>query len=100
MAKSKQGRVTGHVPRTSRAVSVSEAREGFADLINRVAYGQDRVGINRRGKTVAVLVSAEDAELLEQLEDAAADLEAVRKALAEDDGQRVTLAELKAELGL
>lgn len=52
------------------AISASEARAAFNDVISRVSYGHERVTITRNGKPAAVLVSVEDLELLEQLEDA------------------------------
>jgi PHD/YefM family antitoxin component YafN of YafNO toxin-antitoxin module len=53
--------------------------------------------ITRPGKPVAVLIGVEDFARLEELEDAA-DFAEFRAAEAEDDGQRVSLAELQAEL--
>jgi prevent-host-death family protein len=53
----------------SARVSVSEAREEFADLVNRAAYGHERVLMCRRGRAVAAIVPIEDVELLERLED-------------------------------
>ena len=52
-------------------ISVSEAREKFAEITNRVQFGKEQIGIQKHGKTVAVLVTPEQAELLEQLEDRA-----------------------------
>jgi len=49
--------------------NASDARGRLADLLNRVAYGRERIRIERRGKVLAVLVSPEDAELLEAIED-------------------------------
>lgn len=66
----------------SEAIPVSEARQNLAELCNRVAYGGERLVIARRGKGRVALVSAEDLELLQALEDAL-DVEAGRKALAE-----------------
>jgi prevent-host-death family protein len=60
----------------------SKAREGFADTINRVAFGKERVVLRRRGKEVAAVVSMEDLRLLEDLEDRI-DLIDARAALAE-----------------
>lgn len=60
----------------------SKAREGFADTINRVAFGKERVVLRRRGKEVAAVVSMEDLRLLEDLEDRI-DLVDARAALAE-----------------
>jgi len=60
----------------------SKAREGFADTINRVAFGKERVVLRRRGKEVAAVVSMEDLRILEDLEDRI-DLVDARAALAE-----------------
>lgn len=50
-------------------VQVSEVRDNLADVINRTAYGNERLIIERRGKPLAALVSIADIEMLEQLED-------------------------------
>jgi prevent-host-death family protein len=68
---------TGHI-------SVSEARESFADLVNRAAYRQERILIARRGKPVAAIVPMEDIEALEQFEDEM-DLRLAREALADPE---------------
>lgn len=60
----------------------SKAREGFADTINRAAYGKERVVVRRRGREVAAVVPIEDLRLLEELEDRG-DLVDARAALAE-----------------
>lgn len=65
----------GHLP-------VSKAREGFADTINRVAFGRERVVVKRRGKEVAAVVPIDDLRLLEELEDRI-DLADARATLAE-----------------
>ncbi|MGH6898167.1 MAG: type II toxin-antitoxin system Phd/YefM family antitoxin [Geminicoccaceae bacterium] len=66
----------------SDTIPISDARQHLAELCNRVAYGGERLLIARRGKSRVALVSVEDLELLEALEDAI-DLEAARKALRE-----------------
>ena len=76
---------------------VADIRNNLADAINRVAYAGERIILERRGKSVAALVSVEDLELLEQLEDEA-DIKAARKALKEKGG--VTLKEIKKRLGM
>jgi prevent-host-death family protein len=78
-------------------MSVGKARESLADVLNRVAFGGERISLKRRGKRVAVIVSAEDAELLEQLEDKI-DLTAAKKALA--NKKRIPLNQVRKELGL
>lgn len=80
-------------------VSVADLRATLSDTINRAAYGHERVGITRRGKVAAVLVSVEDALRLEQLEDEA-DLAAYRATKDADDGVRVSLHELLADADL
>lgn len=78
----------------------SKAREGFADTINRVAFGKQRVVLRRQGKKVAAVVSIEDLRLLEELEDRI-DLADARAALAETKkkGAKALGAAMK-ELGL
>jgi prevent-host-death family protein len=66
----------------SDKMSVSAARDGFAEVVNRVAYGHERIVIERHGRQVAAVVSAEDAALLAMLEDQL-DIAAVRAALAD-----------------
>lgn len=73
-------------------MKVADIRNQLADAINRVAYAGERIVLERRGKKVAALVSVEDLELLEELEDQA-DIRAARKALKEKGG--ITLEELK-----
>ncbi len=46
---------------------VTGARAGLADALNRVAYGHERIVLQRRGKDVAVLISVDDMRLYERL---------------------------------
>ena len=46
-------------------VDATTARAEFADTINRVAYGGERVILRRRGREVAALVSIDDLLVLE-----------------------------------
>ena len=78
-------------------IPAAKLRDDMSDTLNRVAYGGERIVIDRRGKSSAALVSVEDAELLERLEDRM-DLEHARKALR--SGKPLPLAQLKKELGL
>ena len=65
-----------------RRIAAKKLRDQMSDALNRVAYGGERIIIERRGKGAAVLVSLEDAKLLERLEDRI-DVEFARKALKE-----------------
>lgn len=62
MYKSAGGHEGGHV-------SVSEARGTFADVINRVAYRNERVLVTRRGKPIAAIIPMEQVAFLERAED-------------------------------
>lgn len=76
----------------------TDARKRFAELINQVAYGHDTVILTRRGKKIAALVSMEELELLQQIEDVM-DIEEAKKALAEP-GDNIQAAEFWQKLGL
>jgi prevent-host-death family protein len=43
---------------TTKEVSVAEAKKHFSDLLGRVAYRGERITISKRGKPMAVLVTA------------------------------------------
>lgn len=82
------------------SVPASEARSKLSELCDRVAYGGERVLITRRKKARVALVSAEDLELLQVLENEL-DLELARKALkrVKKEGS-IPLAEVARDLGL
>jgi prevent-host-death family protein len=69
----------------AKPVSVAEAKTRFSELVNRAAYGKERFLIQRRGKPVGAIVSAEDLARLEaeQSVPAAGGLLAAAGALAE-----------------
>jgi prevent-host-death family protein len=52
-------------------VPVTQARAEFADLVNRVVYGGERVVVTRHGKPIVALVSAADLERLDAADEAA-----------------------------
>jgi len=80
-------------------VTAKELKEHSADVIGRVRYGNERVGITHRGKMVAVVVSLEDAHLLEELEDVL-DIHDALQAIEEADRiGTVSLDALREKLG-
>jgi prevent-host-death family protein len=81
----------------TRSVPSKDLRDSLADVLGGVAYGAERVGVTRHGKLTAVVISVDDLELLEELE-AARDVAEFAAARAADDGQRVALDELRAEV--
>jgi prevent-host-death family protein len=50
----------------TREVPVTQARDELADLINRVAYGHERIVLTRHSRPVACIVPPEDLAFLEQ----------------------------------
>jgi prevent-host-death family protein len=78
-------------------MSLVNFRETMADPINRVMYQGERIVLERHGKGVAVVVSMDDLERLEALEDAA-DLKAAIEARKEKG--TIPWEQVKAELGL
>jgi len=65
-------------------IRISKARESFSETLNRVAFGGERVVLERHGRAIAALIPIDDLRLLEELEDQV-DVEAARRALAEAD---------------
>lgn len=78
-------------------VAVTELRVAISDLLDRVAGHGERIAVERYGKPAVALVSPEDLELLEAIEDRM-DIEAARKALMDPGSRR--WYEVKAELAL
>jgi prevent-host-death family protein len=82
------------------SLSTAEARDRFSDVINRAAYGKERIVVTRRGKALVAVVPIEDVEWLRELEDRI-DLEDARLAMAEvEEKGTISLDELTNELGL
>ena len=81
-------------------ISTVKAREQLSTVINRAAFGKERIVLTRRGKEVAAVVPIEDVKLLEELEDRI-DLEEARAALAETKSKgTIPWEKIKADLGL
>ena len=78
-------------------ISTVKARESFSDLINRSAYGKERIVLTRRGKGIAAVIPIEDLKLLEEIEDRL-DIEDARKALEEPGS--IPWQRVKEDLGL
>lgn len=84
----------------SETKRISEARGEFSELVNRAAYRHERVVLTRHGKPIAAIISKEDLEYFEALEDRE-DLEAARAALKDPENQEeIPWEQVKADLGL
>ncbi len=85
---------------TSEAITTVAACQHFSDLINRVAYGKDRILRTRRSRPLVAVVPIEDIALLEEIEDRD-DLKAARAAIREVKRKgTIPWAQIKKELGL
>jgi len=78
-------------------IAASNFRRKVADLGNRVSYGGERITVTRSGKPLFAVVSYEDAQLLEALEDRM-DLQLAKEALKRNDTVAWEKAKEKLEL--
>lgn len=69
---------------TNRRVSIGTVKRDISELVNRVAFGGERILLTSRGKPKAAIVSIEDYEQLERAT-AQATLERGRAWLAKSD---------------
>lgn len=85
------------------AVPVGEARDHLSELLGEVERTHERVTITRHGRPIAVVLSPEDLESLEETVDLLATpgaLAAIREGAAEiASGLRVSLVDIRAEFG-
>ncbi len=79
-------------------ISTGDARKNFADIVNKVVYGKESIVLTRRGQDVAALVSMEELELLQQIEDYI-DVKDAHKAL-KDLGHNIPASDVWKKLGL
>lgn len=79
-------------------LTASQLREDLASTINKVAFGGERIVLQRNNKDVAALVSMEDLSLLRKLEDRL-DLMEMREAL-DEPGSNIPWDDVKKELGI
>ncbi len=77
-------------------ISTADARKKFANIINRVAFGNESFVLTRRGEPIAALVSMSKLKLLRELGDQL-DVEDAWKAKSEP-GEPIPWEELKKEL--
>jgi prevent-host-death family protein len=81
-------------------VSTREARGNFSQVINRAAYGKERVILTRRGQALAAVVPIDDIEALEALEDKIDLVDALISLKEAEEEGTIRLEDLKRELGL
>ena len=82
------------------AVSTVEARNEFSTVLNRAAFGKERVILARRGKAIAAIVPMDDVKLLRALEDRADLADAIAAERESLEKGTTSLADLKRDLAL
>ena len=80
-----------------KKITIVDARKKFANIINKVAFGNDSFILTRRGEPVAAIVSMKELKLLQEIEDQI-DIEDAWK-VKNEPGEPIPWEELKKELG-
>ena len=80
-----------------QGIPVTQARADFAELVNRVVYGNERIVVTRHGRPLVALVSAADLDRLNALDavealDAVDAMEAVSESADEAERSHIRLA--------
>jgi prevent-host-death family protein len=78
-------------------VSMTQARQDFTNIANRVMFGDERIYIHKNNKAAFALVPVEDAEILEALEEQI-DVQAAKAAIKK--GKFIDLEVLAKQLGV
>lgn len=82
----------------SKTITSADARKNFADIVNTVAYGKEPMILTRRGQEIAALISIEEFQLLQMIEDHI-DIEDAKKAL-DESGENISADDFWKGLGL
>lgn len=88
---------------TTASVSVFDAREQLATIIDRVRAEHEPVYLSRRGRRVAAVIDADDLERLIELAEDMADIRAAEEAREEmrrTQSEPIPWEQVKADLGL
>lgn len=78
-------------------VTTRDLRTQLADVLGRAMYAGERIGVTRNGRLTAVVIGVEDLEALEDFE-MTQDVAAYDAAKAADDGERISIADLRREI--
>jgi prevent-host-death family protein len=77
-------------------ISISNLKSRLSDVLNRVAYGRERIVVSSHGKPKAAVISVEDLKLLEEFEEAR-EAAMLSEAIASET-DFYSVAEVEAEL--
>jgi prevent-host-death family protein len=83
-------------------ISTAEARTSFAHILNRAAYGGERVVVERRGKAMAAVVPIDDLIYIRAMEDRIdnEDVDARLREMKKRGDKPIPWEQVKRELGL
>jgi prevent-host-death family protein len=79
-------------------INTVKAREHFSELINRTAFGKERIILSRRGKNLLALIPLEDLYLLQLAEDLIDTKDAAAAIKEYEKGDVVSLDEIEKRL--
>jgi antitoxin Phd len=79
-------------------IKIGDIRREMASTINKVAYENERIILDRRGKEVAAIISIEDLKLLEKIEDYI-DIHEAERLLADPMEKPIPYEQVRKELG-
>ncbi|HLB57738.1 MAG TPA: type II toxin-antitoxin system Phd/YefM family antitoxin [Gammaproteobacteria bacterium] len=82
---------------TTLLINTVDAKEQFADLINRVVHSKERIILTRRGKEIAAIIPFEDLEVLQNSQDKSDLRDAIESLKEARSAGTVTLEQLKEE---
>ncbi len=88
---------------TAQPLSVSDARDQLASIINRARANHEPVFLSRRGRRVAAVIDADDLERLIELAEDMTDIRAAeesREEMRRTRSEPVPWDQVKADLGL
>jgi len=83
-----------------KTITVTRLRSAVAETVSEVQFRGERVVLERHGKAVAAVVSIEDLDLLEELEDRILAEAADRAEAASEGKPRISWEQIKQELDL
>ena len=79
--------------------TVSQARGEFADLLNRVVYGNERVVLTRHGTPIVAFIPINSLAMLEKIENLLDSEKALERLAEIEQSGSLSLEEVKASLG-
>ena len=88
---------------TTEPLSVSDARDQLASIINRAHSDHEPVFLSRRGRRVVAVIDADDLERLMELAEDMADIRAAaqaREEIRQTGAAPIPWEQVKADLGL